>query len=117
MTMLKSLVAAGLVAVAASFAGTADAQTVGNGSMPGSKMDNMADAAMTAGEVRKIDKENLKITLKHGDIKNLDMPAMTMVFKVKDAALLDKVQVGGAVRFVAEKAAGALVVTAIEAVR
>jgi len=45
------------------------------------------------------------------------MPAMTMVFKVKDAALLDKVQVGGAVRFVAEKASGALVVTALEAVR
>ena len=113
----KSLAAAGLVAVAASFAGAADAQMMGHGNMPGMKMDSVADAAMTDGEVRKIDKENLKITLKHRDIKSLDMPAMTMVFKVKDAAMLDKVLVGNAVRFMAEKADGAFVVTAIEAVK
>ena len=117
MKSLESLTAAGLVAVAASFAGTADAQTMSHGNMPGMKMDNTADAVMTDGEVRKIDKQNLKITLKHRDIKSLDMPAMTMVFKVKDAAMLDKVLVGNAVRFAAEKADGAFVVTAIEAVK
>ena len=84
------------------------------GSMPGMTMDTAATAAMTDGEVRKIDKENQKITLKHGDIKNLDMPGMTMVFKVKDAAMLDKVQVGSKVKFKAEKSDGAVVVTSVE---
>ena len=45
---------------------------------------------MTDGEIRKVDKENGKLTIKHGEIKNLDMPAMTMVFQVKDKAALDK---------------------------
>lgn len=82
--------------------------------MPGMAMDKSAAATAAEGEVRKIDKENQKITLKHGDIKNLDMPGMTMVFKVKDAALLDKVQVGSKVRFNAEKSDGAIVVTSME---
>ena len=73
--------------------------------------------ALTDGEVRKIDADNGKITLKHGEIKNLDMPGMTMVFQVKDAALLDKVKAGDKVTFTAEKADGAIVVTAIEAVK
>ncbi|MCY1171797.1 Cu/Ag efflux protein CusF [Aquabacterium commune] len=82
--------------------------------MPGMAMGTSATATATEGEVRKIDKENQKITLKHGDIKNLDMPGMTMVFKVKDAAMLDKVQVGSKVRFKAEKSDGAIVVTSVE---
>jgi Cu(I)/Ag(I) efflux system periplasmic protein CusF len=69
----------------------------------------MADA-----EVRKVDKEARKVTLKHGPIKNLDMPPMTMVFQVKDASLLDKVVAGDKVRFSAEQQQGAYVVTAIE---
>jgi Cu(I)/Ag(I) efflux system protein CusF len=51
------------------------------------------------GEVRKVDKDARKITLRHGPIKSLDMPAMTMVFQVSDPALLDKVQPGDKVRF------------------
>ena len=82
--------------------------------MDHSKMGMAGLPSMTDGEVRKIDKENQKITLKHGDIKNLDMPGMTMVFKVKDAAMLDKVQVGSKVRFKAEKSDGAIVVTSVE---
>jgi Cu(I)/Ag(I) efflux system protein CusF len=74
-------------------------------------------AAMTDGEVRKVDKEVGKLTLKHGEIKNLDMPPMTMVFQVKDAALLDKVKAGDKVKFRAEKTASGYVVTAIEAVQ
>ena len=84
--------------------------------MPSMKMDGMP-ASMTEGEVRKIDKETKKITLKHGEIKNLDMPGMTMVYQVKDAALLDKVKAGDKVNFTAEKADGGIVVTAIEAVK
>jgi Cu/Ag efflux protein CusF len=73
---------------------------------------DMADA-----EVRKVDKENKKITLKHGAIKNLDMPGMTMVFQVKDPAMLDKVKTGDKVRFTAEKESGAIVITSIEAAK
>ena len=74
----------------------------------------VAVADMSDGEVRKIDKDSKKITLKHGDIKNLDMPGMTMVFQVKDAALLDKVQVGGKVKFKAIKEDGKFMVTEIQ---
>jgi Cu(I)/Ag(I) efflux system protein CusF len=69
---------------------------------------------MTDGEIRKVDKAASKITIKHGDIKNLDMPAMTMVFQVRDAALLDKVKTGDVVRFHAESQAGAYIVTHID---
>lgn len=69
---------------------------------------------MTDGEIRKVDMDSKKITIKHGEIKNLDMPGMTMVFQVKDPAMLDKVKAGNKVRFKAEKAGGAIVVTEIE---
>lgn len=69
---------------------------------------------MTNGEVRKVDKDAKKITLKHGEIKNLDMPAMTMVFQVKDTALLDKVKAGDKVKFKAEKIAGGYAVSEVE---
>lgn len=73
-----------------------------------------ASPEMSDGEVKKIDKAAQKITLKHGELKNLDMPGMTMVFTVKDPALLDKVKAGDKVKFSAEDQGGALVVTAIE---
>lgn len=71
--------------------------------------------AMTEGEVRKVDKEQRKVTVKHGEIRNLDMPAMTMVFRVKDATFLDKVKEGDKVRFTAEKIEGNITITQIEA--
>ena len=69
---------------------------------------------LTDGEVRKVDKDTKKITLKHGPIRNLDMPAMTMVFQIKDPAMLDKVKAGDKVKFKAEKLGGAFTVTGIE---
>ncbi len=69
------------------------------------------------GEVRKIDQETKKITLRHGPIPNLDMPAMSMVFQVKDAALLDNVKTGDKVRFSAEKIDGTYIVTRIESTK
>ena len=74
-------------------------------------------ADMTEGEVRKVDKENMKITLKHGEIKNLEMPGMTMVFTVNDATMLDKVKAGDKVLFKAAKEAGKIVVTEIQPAR
>jgi Cu(I)/Ag(I) efflux system periplasmic protein CusF len=64
-------------------------------------------------EVRKIDKAQSKITLKHGEIKNLDMPPMTMVFRVKEPQQLDALAVGDKVKFAAEKIDGNYVVTQI----
>ena len=70
--------------------------------------------AMADGEVRKVDKDAGKITMKHGPIPNLEMPGMTMVFRVKDAAMLDQVKAGDKVRFAAEKVGGQFTVTQIE---
>jgi Cu(I)/Ag(I) efflux system protein CusF len=72
-----------------------------------------ATGEMADGEVRKVDKENKKLTLKHGEIKSLDMPPMTMVFQVKDPAMLDNLQAGDKVKFKAENIGGAMTVTAI----
>jgi Cu(I)/Ag(I) efflux system periplasmic protein CusF len=69
---------------------------------------------MATAEVRKIDKEAKKVTLKHGPIKNLDMPGMTMVFQVRDASLFDKMTVGDKILFTAEQMQGAFVVTGVE---
>ena len=68
-------------------------------------------------EVRKVDKDAGKITLKHGELKSLEMPPMTMVFQVSDKAMLEKVKAGDKVRFAAAKVGGQLTVTAIEAAK
>jgi Cu(I)/Ag(I) efflux system protein CusF len=73
-----------------------------------------AATATTEGQVTKVDADNKKLTLRHGEIKNLEMPAMTMVFQVKDPAMLEKVKTGDKVRFTADKVNGAFTVTSIE---
>ena len=73
-----------------------------------------AAADMTSAEVRKVDLEAGKITLRHAPIKNLDMPAMTMVFVVRDKNLLAGLQLGDKVRFSAVDDGGKYTVTAIE---
>ena len=72
-----------------------------------------AQAPQASGEVTKIDKANSRITLRHGEIKNLDMPPMTMNFRVRDGKMLDVVAVGDRVRFSAEKLEGSYVLTAL----
>ena len=112
----KSTLTSLSILAASGFFALAHAQTAApaaSGAMPM----QMSAGAMTDGEVRKIDKENKKITLKHGEIKNLEMPGMTMVFQVKDPAMLDMVKAGDKVMFKAEKANGALVVTEIQPVK
>lgn len=74
-------------------------------------------ASLTEGEVRKVDKEAKKLTIRHGPIANLDMPSMTMVFQVPDTAALDAVKAGDKIRFHAEKAGGAYTATRIEAAK
>lgn len=80
-------------------------------------MSASAAAEMSEGEVRKVDKGSQKLTLRHGEIKNLEMPGMTMVFRVGDPALLDALAVGDKVRFSAERIDGAIVITAIHPLR
>ena len=74
-------------------------------------------AALTDGEVRKVNKDARKLTIKHAPIAALDMPAMTMVFHVKDPAMLEQVKAGDKVKFAAEKLGGAYTVTKIEVAR
>jgi Cu(I)/Ag(I) efflux system periplasmic protein CusF len=71
-------------------------------------------ADLSEGEVRKVDLQARTMTLKHGPLKNLDMPGMTMTFAVADPAMLAKVKVGDKVRFVAANPGGRLTVTQIE---
>jgi len=99
-------------------AGFAHAQPTTSGAAPsGSSTEASASAQLAEGEVRKVDKESKKLTLKHGPLKNLDMPGMTMVFQVKEDAMLEKLQAGDKVRFQAEKIDGKFTVTKIEAAR
>ena len=73
-----------------------------------------AAAPTTEGEVRKVDKEQGKVTIKHGPIVNLDMPGMTMVFRVADPKMLDALKPGDKVKFAADNVNGVLTITAIE---
>ncbi|MCB1916578.1 MAG: copper-binding protein [Rhodocyclaceae bacterium] len=66
---------------------------------------------MAEGVVRKVAKARGRITIKHGPLANLDMPPMTMVFRVKDDAMLDGVKPGDKILFKAEDIGGALTVT------
>jgi Cu/Ag efflux protein CusF len=69
------------------------------------------------GEIRKVDKDAGKLTIKHGQIPSMDMPPMTMVFRVKDGAMLDQVKVGDRIQFDVRKIGGAYTVTKIEPAR
>ncbi len=68
----------------------------------------------TSGTVKKVDEKAKKVTLIHEELKNLEMPAMTMVFQVADQDLLEKLKVGAKVQFVAERVNGKLTVTQVK---
>ncbi len=72
---------------------------------------------MTDGEVRKVDKESGKITIKHGEIKNLDMPPMTMVFTASEKPMLDGIAAGDKIQFSATHDKGLILVTDIKVVK
>lgn len=78
---------------------------------PGSINASDEGTSMTEGTIKKIDKDIAQLTITHGELKNLDMPAMTMVFKVKNLSMLDQVSVGDHVSFIADSIDGKLVVT------
>ncbi len=71
-------------------------------------------ASLSEGEIRRLDPESGKLTIRHGEIRNLDMPPMTMVFTARDKALLTGLKVGDRIRFVAVKEGGQYLVTDIQ---
>ena len=75
------------------------------------------DVAKAEGEVRKVDKEARKLTLRHGPIPNLEMPDMTMVFRVADPRMLEGLEAKQKVRFTADRIEGQLTVTSLEVVQ
>ena len=118
MNTLKTLISTATVALASALPLAALAQTAPQGAHGADIVVAQADTMdLTEGVIRKVDKDTKKLTIKHGDIKNLDMPGMTMVFAVKDAAMLDAVKAGDKIRFRAELESGALWVTKLQVVK
>jgi len=113
---MKSILNAVLAvsAFAVSLAGNAQAPQGSAASTPGAGRNITSPAPFADGEVRKVDVDAKKITIKHGEIKNLDMPAMTMVFAVKDDALLGKVKAGDKIRFKAVDDGGKFTLLEVE---
>ena len=73
-----------------------------------------ASAALTEGEVRKIDKAAGKVTIKHGPMPKFDMPPMTMVYRVKNRAMLDQLKTGDKIKFDADGVGGEFTVLRLE---
>ncbi len=116
MTRFSFLVLPSLLLAASSVLAQAAAPT--QAAAPAAMASASAPAAdTTEGEVRKVDLSAGKITLKHGEIKNMEMPPMTMVFKVQDPALLSQVKAGDKVRFTVDKIKGNYTVMTLEPVQ
>lgn len=112
---MKSLWIPLLLASSCALAQTAADPHAGHHAAPAAVASAPAEALVwTQGEVRKIDPATGKVTLRHQAIVNLDMPAMTMVFRAQPPQLLDGLKAGDAVRFHAENPNGAYTVTRIE---
>lgn len=104
-----------LLIIASLFTATSASFAASHATAPDASASTMASALpMVSAEVRKVDLENKKINLKHGEIKNLDMPGMTMVFQVKNATMLESIKAGDKVMFTADKVDGAFMVMSIE---
>ncbi|KVU67989.1 copper-binding protein [Burkholderia ubonensis] len=113
--MKKALVSIAMGCALAFSAVSYAAGEMGNMDMSGgAKQGAEAASGMSHGEIRKVDTAAGKLTIKHGPLENLGMDAMTMVFKVKDAAMLSQVKAGDKIDFVADEVNGALTVTKLQ---
>ena len=81
---------------------------------PAAAASTAPQAELSEGEITRWDPRTLRLTLKHGEIKNLEMPPMTMVFRVADASVVADLKPGDKVRFRAEQISGAYHVQRIE---
>jgi Cu(I)/Ag(I) efflux system protein CusF len=111
----NAVLAAGLLALVS--AGSALAAGAQEQQMGTAATAPAANQALVAGEVRKVDQEQGKVTIRHEAISNLDMPAMTMVFRAEKPELLKELKAGDKIRFHAESTGGTLIVTRIEAAK
>jgi Cu(I)/Ag(I) efflux system periplasmic protein CusF len=109
MNRTAAVLAAALAVAAPAFAASEQASHHAANEQKAGASDAFAD-----GEVKKVDKSAGKVTIKHGPLAALDMPPMTMVFRVKDPAMLDQLKVGDRIRFKPEKVGGNYTVTAYE---
>lgn len=108
---MKTLITASLIAIAS--LGAVSVQAAGDHA--GHAMAApAAEMQMVDGQVKKVDKATGKVTLSHGPLTNLNMPAMTMVFKVSNAAWLDQMKSGDKIRFMADTVNGAITVVHFE---
>ncbi|WP_075792624.1 copper-binding protein [Massilia putida] len=107
----SSILFSTLIATAAGLAPAAPG-AFAQAAMPAATQDDAAP--LSVGEVKKVDKDTGKLTIRHGPLKNLDMPGMTMAFKVSDPAMLDKAKAGDPIRFHVERVNGTLTVTRLE---
>ncbi|KVN82405.1 copper-binding protein [Burkholderia ubonensis] len=113
--MKKALVSIAMGCALAFSAASHAAGEMGNMDMSGgAKQGAEAASGMSHGKIRKVDTAAGKLTIKHGPLENLGMDAMTMVFKVKDAAMLSQVKAGDRIDFVADEVNGALTVTKLQ---
>lgn len=107
---MKTLLAATTLSLIGAFA-WADG---GHAHASGAAAQARANATMAQGEVTRVDRAQGRLTLRHGPIANLDMPPMTMVFRVQDPAWLDGLKPGDRIRFEVERIDGAYTVTRLE---
>lgn len=120
---MKTAIASALIALAVTFSvpGMTAGEHDGHGAMASDmKMQSQApaEAQWVKGLIKKVDKAAAKVTLAHGPLTNLGMStAMTMAFRVKDAAWLDQMKTGDKIRFVADNVNGALTVVKFEPVK
>lgn len=110
---MKTLLTATLIALAA----TAHAGGEHAGHAPTAKAARSAAMPLVDGQVKKVDKAAGKVTLAHGPLTNLDMPAMTMAFKLANAAWSEQMQAGDRIRFKADSVDGVITVVHFEAAR
>lgn len=112
--MKKALITTALLAVLGGGAPLAFAQADHDAHHGGASAPSQTDAKLAEGTVKKIDKTAGKLTIAHGPLESLGMPAMTMVFRAAEPSLLDQVKVGDKIRFAVERVGGALTVTSLE---
>ena len=108
----------GLLTICSHVTAQTTKETTGTANVsPGSPTSPVSQVETSEAEVRKVDLGAGKVTLRHGEIKNLGMPPMTMVFQVKDRAFLNGLKAGDSVKFTADKIKGAYTVLSIEVVQ
>lgn len=117
MKAITTIMLGALLTVGATSGAMADSDRHGGGhhSMAaGAGHASAAVATPAEGEIKQVNKSAADLTIQHGELRHLDMPAMTMAFQVKDKAMIKGLKAGHKVRFVAEKIDGKFVVTSIE---